>query len=85
MGAYKSEFVIALACAVGTDLLPVRKAIADELSAYGYQCQVIKISADLLEPLDPQLKSCSAYDRANRLMNLGNDMRANANDGSILA
>lgn len=85
MSNYRSEFVIALTCAVGTDLLPVREAIIEELEKYQYNCHVVKISKDLLEPLDPNIQTLDNYRRAGRLMDLGNEMREKSGDGAILA
>lgn len=85
MDAYRSELVIALACAVGTDILPVREAIEEELKKYSYSCCTVKISQDLLIKLDPKISQLDNYKRADRLMDLGNQMREGSKDNSILA
>ncbi len=84
MPGYHSEFVIALTCAVGTDIIPVREAIEEELQKYGYSCDTVKISNDLLAPLDPGLPE-KGYARSDRLMSLGNEMRGSSGDNGILA
>ena len=84
MPGYHSEFVIALTCAVGTDILPVREAIEEELQKYGYSCNTVKISNDLLAPLDANLPE-KGYARSDRLMSLGNEMRGSSGDNGILA
>lgn len=85
MNAYNSELVIALTSAVGTDISIVKKAIEEELKTYGYRCHVIKISRMLLEPLNPGPTGESNYNRANRLMDQGNEMRRKSKDNGILA
>lgn len=85
MDNYRSEFVIALTCAVGTDILLVREAIEEELEKYRYSCCTIKISKDLLTPLDPDISKMNNYKRAGRLMDLGNTMREGSKDNAILA
>lgn len=82
---YRSELVIALSCAVGTDIIPVRKVIEEELSKYGYKCHTIKISKTLLEPLCADIVSVNNYERAMKLMDLGNEMRQQSKDCAILA
>lgn len=82
---YRSELVIALSCAVGTDILPVRKVIEDELNKYGYRSHIIKISKTLLEPLSKDIAAVSNFERAMTLMDLGNEMRTCSEDGAILA
>lgn len=85
MSDYRSELIIALTCAVGTDILPVREAIIEELEKYKYDCHIVKISSALLEPLDSSIKKMDNYGRANRLMDLGNEMRQKSGDSAILA
>ena len=85
MDNYRSEFVIALTCAVGTDILPVREAIEEELKKYSYSCCTVKISQSLLTPLDPGIIQMNNYKRAGRLMDLGNKMREGSKDNAILA
>ncbi len=84
-GCYRSEFIIALTCAVGTDNLTVRDVITEELKRYNYQCVPIKISKALLEPLDPKINTYTSFDRTNALMNLGNTLRKDSDDYAILA
>lgn len=85
MENYRSEFVIALTCAVGTDISPVRKAIEEEFKKYSYSCCTVKISKDLLIPLNPNINNANNYERAGRLMDLGNEMRKKSKDNGILA
>ena len=82
---YRSELVIALSCAVGTDIIPVRKVIEDELNKYGYKCHTIKISKTLLEPLCKDIANVNNFERAMKLMDLGNEMRKQSKDCAILA
>lgn len=82
---YRSELVIALSCAVGTDILPVRKVIEEELKTYGYKSHTIKISKTLLEPLSEDISTSNNYTRAMKLMDLGNEMRKESGDYAILA
>lgn len=85
MNSYRSEFVVALTCAVGTDIFPVREAIEEELKKYNYSCCTVKISKDLLTPLDDKIAKMNNYERAGRLMDLGNEMREKSRDSAILA
>ena len=84
-GGYRSEFIIALTCAVGTDSLTVRDVITEELKKYNYQCVPIKISKALLEPLEPQINTYNSFKRTNVLMDLGNTLRRDSHDNAILA
>lgn len=85
MEKFNPEVVIALTCAVGTELRIVREVVEEELEKYHYNCKTIKISKEILEPLNPGSKSESNFDRANRLMNQGNKLREDSKDGGILA
>ncbi len=87
MEEYRSEFVIALSCAVGTDTEPVKECFEKELTKYNYRCRFIKISKDLLDPINERAGNAPrrTYDRSMELMDRGNEMRKNSNDCSILA
>ena len=81
----KSEIVIGLVGAVGTNMNDVINHINDYLrrSPLRYEPFPIKLSRDVIErnfELSPQ----SAYERINLLMNAGNELRKQANDCSIL-
>ena len=82
---FRSELVIALSCAVGTDIFPVRKEIEEELKKYGYESRTIKILTTLLEPLHAGIGNCNNFERAMALMDLGNQVRKKSEDGAILA
>lgn len=72
-----SELVIGLACAVGTNIKTVIDLIKKRLLSFGYDSEVIKISKQLIEPSlsDEISESISSYDRVNKLMDQGNEIR----------
>ena len=78
-----SELIIGLACAVGTDIKNVIKLFSDQLEKLGYESEVIKISQKLIEPTitDGLPKTISSYDRVNRLMDQGNELRNRVSPG----
>ncbi len=75
-----SELVIGLACAVGTNIKTVIDLIKNRLQSFGYNSEVIKISKQLIEPslADEISESSSSYDRINKLMDQGNELRKKA-------
>ena len=85
IGDYRPELIVALACAVGTDISIVRSAVEEKLQSFHYSCNTIKISKELLEPLNPAPAGETSYDRANRLMECGNELRRSSREFGILA
>lgn len=85
MDSYQSEIVIALACAVGTDILSVTNTMQSILKEYNYDTHIIKISSSLLVPLSPNTKNEEGATRINHLMDLGNTLRETSQDAGILA
>ena len=82
---YRPELIIALACAVGTDISIVKSAVEEKLQSFHYSCNTIKISKELLEPLSQAPKDESSFDRAKRLMDCGNELRRDSGEYGILA
>lgn len=82
-----NELYIALACAVGTNIKVVIDQISKHLNELGYLSEYIKVSKELIEPAikDSLNKPISAFDRANKLMDQGNNLRKEAKCNWILA
>lgn len=72
-----SELVIALACAVGTNIKIVIDKMQEQLEKLGYTTVHIKVSRELIEPSMEQKTSeqTSAGQRSNDLMDQGNYLR----------
>jgi deoxycytidylate deaminase len=81
---YDSELVIGLVGAVGTDLKRVKDIISERLGVFNYSCDEIKISSDIISQI-ANLKEEGYYERTDRLMTAGNDLRKKTGDFGILA
>lgn len=81
------ELIIGLACAVGTDIAAVITIIKEQLLKFDYQSELIKISHDLIESSfeDGVALPASAYERVNKLMDQGNQLRKTYKKNFILA
>jgi hypothetical protein len=80
---FDSELVIGLVGAVGTDLDSVYKIIKERLSIFGYTTNEIKVSQDIISNI-VNFKPEDSFDRINRLMTEGNNIRKNTGDFSVL-
>ena len=88
MADYKlasSELVIALSSAIGTDTSLIIRELEKQLKEFSYRVSEIRISHKVLEPLLTADQKRSPVSRANEMMNLGNKLRKESNDGAILA
>ena len=88
MGDYQlasSELVIALSSAIGTDISLVIDEMAQQLQEFSYEAKVIKISHEILLPLLTSEQKSSSTKLANAMMDKGNQLRTESNDGAILA
>ncbi|NRR31094.1 cytidine deaminase [Oxalobacteraceae bacterium] len=81
---YDSELVIGLVGAVGTNLAVITEIISERLKTFGYLCDEIKISNDIITPI-AKIKSNSYYERTDKLMTEGNNLRKNTGDYGFLA
>ncbi len=85
----KPELIFGLVAAVGTPLRNVCRIIKDELSNRGYSCGEIKLSDFLSQGyhLKSPLPSSNTneFERINRLMDLGNELRQVSGGGEALA
>ena len=80
---FDSELVIGLVGAVGTDLDSVHKIIKERLSIFGYVTNEIKVSQDIISNI-VNFKPEDSFNRINRLMTEGNNIRKNTGDFSVL-
>lgn len=81
----RSELVIALSSAIGTDTSRVIEEIKKQLKDFSYEANEIKISRMVLEPLLTTEQKQTPAMRANTMMDLGNELRTQSQDGAILA
>lgn len=80
-----SEIVIGLVGAVGTNLNEITRIISERLKRYNYETHLISISNNILSrflssPIDKMAKE---YDRITRYMDIGNELRENADSKAI--
>lgn len=80
-----TELVIALSAAIGTNISFVINELEMQLREFSYETHVIKISREVLEPLLMPKQKDTPVARANAMMDLGNWLRTESNDGAILA
>ncbi len=80
-----SELVIALSSAIGTDTSLIVSELERQLKEFSYKVSEIRISRKVLEPLLKPEQKNSPVNRANAMMDLGNKLRTDSNDGAILA
>lgn len=86
-GYSKSELVIGLVGAVGTDLDGVIKVFSDRLRGFSYEAQTVHISEQIIKKI-AAVKRYSKTDKAariNALMDAGNEARRLTGDNAILA
>lgn len=82
-----SELVIGLVSPVGTDLSIVVDRLRDQLIAFGYQVDEIRVSRQVIPLIFPDMPTSFAneYARISTLMDLGDLARKRTRDDSILA
>ena len=80
-----TELVIALSSAIGTDISLVIDELKKQLKEFSYEANVVRISREVLEPLLTPNQHRTPSERANQMMDLGNRLRKESNDGAILA
>ncbi len=81
----QTEIVIALVGAVGTELSRVEGALSTKLAAFGPR--LIHVSKHVIAPtINPELAGCAGeYNRINRMMNAGDELRQKSGEHGILA
>lgn len=81
-----SELVLGLITTVGTDVEDVIKDITNQLKFFNYTTEIINVSADIIASFDTERSEdfSSEYDRINYYMDLGNKIRKDLRDSSIL-
>lgn len=84
----KSELVIGLVGAVGTELDTIKRIIRQRLETYGYSIEEVKVSKDIIAELEP-VSSTSAdinqYERISKYMRAGNALRERTKDSAVMA
>lgn len=80
-----SEIVIALSYAVGTDRTSTIKIIKEQLKEYNYDSELIQLSKEALEPLISEEDKKQPFNRAKRLMDVGNELRQKTKNNAILS
>lgn len=81
-----TEIIIGIVSAVGTEYTLVTEYLSRRLKQHDYIVKTISISKDVIGKLtEPNYGSKSEVERINHYMNLGNQIREDAQDDSILA
>lgn len=81
-----SEVIIGLISAVGTDVDEVIRGIKDQLSFFEYNTEVISVSGAIISQFEQDDKQHfpSEFERISHYMDLGNEIRKETKDNSIL-
>lgn len=80
-----SELIIGLVAAVGTDLEHVKRVISERLPAFGYECNEIRVSRDIIKEYGNVSETGNQFERITAYIEEGNNLRKKAGDNSILA
>lgn len=81
-----SEIVIGIIKTAGTEISNILRNISDRLKYFNYKAEIIRVSSDILSELsDKKIDDFdNEYDRIMYYMDLGNKVRSNAGDHSVL-
>ena len=80
-----SELVLGLITTVGTEMDNVIKDIKDQLAFFRYTVEEISVSREIISQFENEKpKFSSEYERISHYMDLGNRIRNESNDASIL-
>ena len=80
-----SELVIGIVQPVGTNSSDIIQCIKDSLEKYGYKTYIVKVSKDVLSAFDNDPNAdISEFERINKYMDLGNNVRKQSGDAGIL-
>ncbi len=81
-----SELVLGLITTVGTDVEDLISIMKDCLNKFHYSTEVISVSKDILSQFEPNFRpeGMNEYDRISHYMGLGNRIRKEAHDNSVL-
>lgn len=81
-----SELILGLISTVGTDVDGVIKNIEDQLRIFRYETEIINVSGEIISQFEtePDKQWASEFERVGHYMNLGNRIRQETNDNSIL-
>lgn len=81
-----SELILGLISTVGTDVDGVIKNIKDQLRIFRYETETINVSGEIISQFEtePDKQWASEFERVGHYMNLGNRIRQETNDNSIL-
>ena len=79
------ELVLGLISTVGTDVDAVIQDIKDQLAFFRYEVEVISVSKDILSQFEKKQPEWNdEFDRVSHYMDLGNQIRIETGDNSIL-
>ncbi|MGX9775043.1 anti-phage dCTP deaminase [Janthinobacterium aestuarii] len=81
---HDSELVIGLVGAVGTNLKHVTDVLTDRLHVFNYTCDEVKISSNIISVIS-KIDEQDYYQRTDRLMTEGNNLRLKTGDFGFLA
>jgi len=70
-----SELIIGLVAAVGTDLEHVKRVISERLPAFGYECNEIRVSRDIIKEYGHVSETGNQFERITAYMEEGNNLR----------
>lgn len=80
-----SEIVLGLITTVGTDTENVIRYMKDHLAKFSYVTEIINVSSEILTDFEEQTpKFDSEYERIKHFMDLGNNIRNERKDASII-
>lgn len=80
-----AEVVFGIVGPVGTELDKVVKLLRNGLKNYVYQCQEIRVSADVIGQAIDVAEATDEYSRIQSYMNAGNKLRESSDDNSAVA
>lgn len=80
-----SELILGLITTVGTDIDPVIKDITEQLKLFNYSVEIVSVSKDIISQFEESTPTFeSEFERVSHYMNLGNELRNQSDDASIL-
>ncbi len=80
-----NEIVLGIITTVGTDNENVIRYMKEHLSKFSYKTEIINVSSQILSDFEEEEHNFdSEYERVKYYMNLGNDVRKNSRDATIV-
>lgn len=85
MNVQDSELVLGIITTVGTDTENVIRYMKEQLLKFSYTTEIIHVSSDILADfIDKDISFPDEYNRIKYYMDLGNTIREESGDASIL-